>query len=93
MGFTRLCVCAQGPLSSFGGGGKAPSASTPRFAGRCDRRLSPTAPYGTIPGTVFLSLRFPIAGPSGGQESAMTMLIGFGTYLCLIALIYAFSDL
>jgi hypothetical protein len=42
---------------------------------------------------VFFALRVPIVGRCGGQESAMTYLIGFGTYMALIALIYVFSDL
>ncbi len=45
------------------------------------------------PSTVFLSLRFPLAGSPGGLESAMTHLFGVGTYAVILALIYLFSDI
>lgn len=43
--------------------------------------------------TVSFALRTQIAGRCGGQEFAMTLVIGLGTYVALIALIYLFSDL
>jgi hypothetical protein len=70
--------------------GPFPTASAVRSD---DRRLSPRGACGTIRATVFFALRVPIVGRCGGQESAMTYLIGFGTYMALIALIYVFSDL